>query len=40
LKIVQRHDIRPRHAKAADIDDPLHLARVAEKTSLWRLAAA
>ncbi|MDQ5881324.1 MAG: hypothetical protein QG616_1154 [Pseudomonadota bacterium] len=40
LKIIQRHDIRPRHPKAADIDDPLHLARVAEKTSLWRLAAA
>lgn len=40
LKIVQRHDIRPRHAKVTDIDDPLHLARVAEKTSLWRLAAA
>jgi methylase of polypeptide subunit release factors len=40
LRLIQRHDIRPRHAKAADITDPLHLARVAEQTSLWRLAAA
>ena len=40
LKLLQRHDIQPRHAKAADRDDPLYLARVAERTSLWRLAAA
>jgi len=40
LKLLQRHDIRPRHPKAADANDPLHLARVAEKTSLWRLAVA
>ena len=37
LKLIQRHDTRPRHAKAMDTSDPLHLARVAEKTSLWRL---
>ncbi|MFC5303184.1 methyltransferase [Azospira restricta] len=40
LRLIQRHDTRPTHKKAADPNDPLHLARVAEKTSLWRLAAA
>lgn len=40
LKLIQRHDTRPRHPKAIDTSDPLHLARVAEKTSLWRLAVA
>lgn len=40
LKLIQRHDTRPRHPKAMDTSDPLHLARVAEKTSLWRLAVA
>lgn len=40
LKLIQRHDTRPRHKKAADQSDPLYLARVAEKTSLWRLTAA
>jgi methylase of polypeptide subunit release factors len=40
LKLIQRHDTRPRHAKAMDTTDPLHLARVAEKTSLWRLTSA
>jgi hypothetical protein len=27
------------HAKAADVTDPLHAARSAEITSLWRLSA-
>jgi len=40
LKLIQRHDTRPRHAKANDANDPLYLARVAEKTSLWRLTPA
>jgi len=40
LKLIQRQDTRPRHPKAMDTSDPLHLARVAERTSLWRLAAA
>ena len=40
LKLIQRHDTRPRHGKAMDTSDPLHLARVAEKTSLWRLTLA
>jgi methylase of polypeptide subunit release factors len=39
LKVIGREDIRPRHPKADDADDPLHAARAAEVTSLWRLAA-
>ncbi|MER2555569.1 MAG: class I SAM-dependent methyltransferase, partial [Thauera sp.] len=37
LEVLGREDIRPRHPKASDADDPLHAARVAEVTSLWRL---
>jgi methylase of polypeptide subunit release factors len=37
LKVSGRIDTRPRHPKAADRDDPLHAARAAELTSLWRL---
>jgi SAM-dependent methyltransferase len=40
LRVVARDDVRPRHPKAADRDDPLHAARAAEVTSLWRLAHA
>ena len=40
LVVAARLDIRPRHGKAQDRDDPLHAARSAEVTSLWRLAAA
>lgn len=40
LKVLGREDIRPRHGKAMDAADPLHAARAAELTSLWRLAAA
>jgi methylase of polypeptide subunit release factors len=40
LKVVDRHDVRPIHPRAADATDPLHAARAAEVTSLWRLAAA
>jgi methylase of polypeptide subunit release factors len=39
LRVVDRHDVPPRHPKAADEADPLHAARAAEITSLWRLAA-
>ncbi|NYH99188.1 methyltransferase [Cupriavidus plantarum] len=39
LVVAGRSDIRPRHPKAADADDPLHAARVAEVTSLWKLRA-
>ncbi|MDH5263184.1 MAG: class I SAM-dependent methyltransferase [Betaproteobacteria bacterium] len=38
LKVVDRLDARPKHPKASDADDPLHAARSAEITSLWRLA--
>lgn len=39
LTVRARHDIRPRHPRASDPTDPLHQARAAEVTSLWRLAA-
>jgi SAM-dependent methyltransferase len=39
LQVVGRTDVRPRHPRAADKTDPLHGARAAEVTSLWRLAA-
>jgi len=38
LRVVARSDARPKHPKASDADDPLHAARSAEVTSLWRLA--
>lgn len=37
LRVIGRSELRPRHPKAADADDPLHAARKAEVTSLWRL---
>jgi len=40
LRIVERRDVRPRHPKSADEADPLHAARSAEVTSLWRLATS
>ena len=39
LQVLGRQDIRPRHGKVEDKDDPLHVARVAEVTTLWRLSA-
>jgi len=39
LKVIGRLDVRPHHPRAADATDPLHAARAAEITSLWRLAA-
>jgi hypothetical protein len=38
LQVIGREDIRPRHPKASDTNDPLYRARAAESTSLWRLA--
>ena len=38
LKVVERSDVRPNHPRASDESDPLHAARAAEVTSLWRLA--
>ena len=40
LKVLSRQDVRPVHPRASDASDPLHAARAAEVTSLWRLAAA
>ncbi|HEX5125176.1 MAG TPA: class I SAM-dependent methyltransferase [Rhodocyclaceae bacterium] len=40
LIILERIDTRPRHSKVLDDADPLHAARAAEITSLWRLAVA
>lgn len=37
LKVLGRLDTRPSHPKARDGSDPLHIARAAEVTSLWRL---
>lgn len=37
LEVAGRLDTRPAHPRAADADDPLHAARAAETTSLWRL---
>ena len=39
LKVLGRIDVRPTHPRAADASDPLHAARAAEVTSLWRLGA-
>lgn len=38
LRVVGRMDVKPTHPRAADSTDPLHAARAAELTSLWRLA--
>ena len=39
LVVLDRRDVRPKHARVHDETDPLHAARAAEVTSLWRLAA-
>lgn len=38
LMVIARMDTRPTHSRATDRSDPLHAARAAEVTSLWRLA--
>lgn len=38
LRVVGRLEVRPRHPRASDTTDPLHTARAAEVTSLWRLS--
>ena len=40
LQVLGRLDVKPVHAKAQDSTDPLHAARAAEVTSLWRLGVA
>jgi SAM-dependent methyltransferase len=39
LNVLDRVDVRPRHPRVSDTTDPLHAARNAEVTSLWRLSA-
>jgi methylase of polypeptide subunit release factors len=39
LRVVGRLDAKASHPKAQDPNDPLHRARAAEVTSLWRLAS-
>ncbi|HEV7933699.1 MAG TPA: class I SAM-dependent methyltransferase [Actinomadura sp.] len=38
LRVAGRLDVRPRHPRVSDHADPLHQARMAEVTSLWRLS--
>ena len=40
LKVLEKIDTKPFHSKVQDKSDPLHFARAAEVTSLWRLAKA
>ena len=40
LKIIEKMDTKAKHNKPLDASDPLHAARKAEITSLWRLAKA
>ena len=40
LHIVDKIDTIPRHPRTTDTSDPLHTARAAEVTSLWRLAGS
>lgn len=38
LKVLGKIDVKPHHPRVSDTSDPLHAARAAELTSLWRLA--
>jgi SAM-dependent methyltransferase len=40
LKVLGRMDVKPEHPKVLETSDPLHAARAAEVTSLWRLGVA
>lgn len=39
LQVLGKTDTKPSHPRVSDTADPLHAARAAETTSLWRLAA-
>jgi methylase of polypeptide subunit release factors len=39
LTVLGRLETQAQHPKAADATDPLHAARAAERTSLWRLGS-
>ncbi len=38
LKVLGKMDVKPHHPRVSDTSVPLHTARTAEVTSLWRLA--
>ncbi|KAF0206098.1 MAG: methyltransferase [Gallionellaceae bacterium] len=40
LQVLWKTDVKPHHPRVSDVSDPLHAARAAELTSLWRLAAS
>jgi len=40
LKVLARHDIKPRHPKSSQANDPLASVRTREVTSLWQLTLA
>jgi hypothetical protein len=40
LRVLEKLEAKPMHAKVADQEDALHTARAAEVVSLWRLARA
>ena len=37
LQVLGKIDVKPNHPRVSDTSDPLHAARAAELTSLWRL---
>jgi hypothetical protein len=37
LKVSGKIDVKPIHPRVSDISDPLHSARAAELTSMWKL---
>lgn len=39
LQVLGKLDVKPHHPRVSDTSDPLHAARAAELTSLWRLGA-
>jgi len=39
LQVLGKIDVKPTHPRVSDSSDPLHAARAAEITSLWRLCA-
>jgi methylase of polypeptide subunit release factors len=39
VRVALKQDIKPRHPRSSDAEDPLHAARVKEVTSLWVLKA-
>ncbi len=40
LRVIEKYDAKPMHAKITDLEDALHTARAAEVVSLWRLTRA